>query len=296
MLPMSLRTHLRALLNRLIPSRAVRELLCEHQNLSALGTIRCDPANLRDLTNSQIEGFFQSEEIRRELKEAQDALDRLALPELTGGVNPGDQRAIYCLIRCLKPRRILEIGTHIGCSTVNVALAMKRLRSLDKAARTTLVSVDIRDVNDEVDKPWKRAGAKHSPRQMIDMLGCGEFVNFVVAPSLDFLASGADGQPFDFVFLDGDHSARTVYQELPAALRRLAADGVVLLHDYFPDLKPLWPNKEVLPGVFLAVQRLLNEGAVFDLIPLGQLPWPTKLGSNVTSLALVVRPKPSSNQ
>jgi len=59
-------------------------------------------------------------------------------------------------------------------------------------------------------------------------------------PSLDYLAGCA--QTFDFIFLDGDHAARTVYQEVPAALRLLNSGGVILLHDYFPNLRPLWSN------------------------------------------------------
>ena len=94
---------------------------------------------------------------------------------------------------------------------------------------------------------------------------------------------------FDFIFLDGDHTAKTVYQEIPAALRLLNQNGVILLHDYFPNLKALWPNGSVIPGPFLATERLVKEGANLVVLPLGELPWPTKLQSNVTTLALLLR-------
>jgi hypothetical protein len=37
----------------------------------------------------------------------------------------------------------------------------------------------------------------------------------------------------------------------------------------------------------LAVKRLVREQANVSVIPLGSLPWPTKLHSNVTSLAVL---------
>ena len=125
---------------------------------------------------------------------------------------------------------------------------------------------------------------------MLDRLGLGGLVTFVAGDSLDYMAScdgGKDG--FDIVFLDGDHSAAAVYREIPAALRILRPGGVIVLHDYFPELKPLWSNGFVLEGPYLATERLRREGAGLVALPLGALPWPTKLGSCVTSLALLLR-------
>ncbi len=65
--------------------------------------------------------------------------------------------------------------------------------------------------------------------------------------------------------------------------------GVILLHDFFPGMRSLWPDGAMLPGPALAVERLRSEGAGVEALPLGELPWPTKLGSNVTSLALLSR-------
>jgi hypothetical protein len=63
---------------------------------------------------------------------------------------------------------------------------------------------------------------------------------------------------------------------------------VILLHDYFPGLQPLWVDRNVIRGPWLAVERLRSEGARLKAIPLGRLPWDTKLGSQTTSLALLV--------
>lgn len=122
---------------------------------------------------------------------------------------------------------------------------------------------------------------------MLTHLGCAEMVEFVVARSLDYLAGRA--AEFDFIFLDGGHGAHIVYQEIPLALRALRPDGCILLHDYFPDMRPLGPNNRVIPGPYLAVERLRRENAGLTVLPLGTLPWPQQLGSHVTTLAFLAR-------
>ncbi|TIM24349.1 MAG: class I SAM-dependent methyltransferase [Mesorhizobium sp.] len=202
------------------------------------------------------------------------------------GVNPGDRRALYYVIRALRPGRVLEVGTHIGASTVHVAAAV-RANAGDGGPAPDVTTVDIEDVNDPVTRPWIGNGSRHSPADMIAQMGMPNGVRFVAQPSLAYLS--VPGENFDLIFLDGDHSAATVYRELPAALRRLRPGGLVLLHDYFPGGEPLWPGNPVIPGPWLAVNRLRREGAGLEVIPLAELPWPTKLGSKVTSLALVSR-------
>ena len=198
-----------------------------------------------------------------------------------GAVNPGDRRALWYLIRRLEPRSALEIGTHIGGSTLHIAMAMK---CLDPSPPPHLTTVDMIDVNDATEE---RYGAPASPRDMLIRLGCADVVDFVVALSLDYLAER--DEEFDFIFLDGSHKAHVVYQEIPMALKALRPGGFLVMHDYFPNLKPLWEDGRVTPGPYRAVERLQREGHDIAALPLGVLPWPTKLGSNTTSLALLTR-------
>jgi len=87
--------------------------------------------------------------------------------------------------------------------------------------------------------------------------------------------------------LDGDHSAKVVYQEVSAASKLLNSGGLILLHDYFPNLQLLWSNGDIKPGPWLAIERLKKEGMAIDIKALGKLPWATKMNSNFTSLALL---------
>jgi predicted O-methyltransferase YrrM len=201
-----------------------------------------------------------------------------------GALNQGDRRAIYCLIRYFKPRRVLEIGTHLGSSTLYISAALKQ--NARDGAPGQLLTVDVVDVNGP-NAAWSRVGALRTPRQMLEDLGTEHLVQFRVADSLEFLRDHQG--PFDFCFLDGNHSAKWVYNEVQLVQRALRPGSVILLHDFFPNAKPLWQNSSALPGPWMAINRLRREGSAIEVLPLGALPWPTKAQTSTTSLALLGR-------
>lgn len=257
----------------------------EKKRLAALPRAVCDTSALGVFTASWLTETFADGRINADWDEDGRQIAGLDLPEMTGGANPGDCRALYHLVRRLKPQRILEIGTHLGCSTVTQAMAVARNRADGIAA--TLDTVDIRDVNDPQTRPWLKFKSPHSPRENIATLGCEEFVRFEVGRSLEVLADSH--RRYGMIFLDGDHSAKVVYQEIPLALQRLEPPGLIMLHDYFPDQRPLWPGQKPIIGPNLGVGRIVSEGASLHAVPLGDLPWPTKLGTQTTSLAVLTR-------
>ncbi len=232
--------------------------------------------------------MFDRAETHSQWQQAAATLNEMCQIEdgTTGGVNPGDRRALWYLITTLRPASILEIGTHVGASTVHIASALREMTKRDPSYQPRLITVDIEDVNSEAGA-WKGYGLPSSPRDMIQAIGCDDLVSFVTQQSVNFLENSPER--FDFIFLDGDHAATAVYQEIPRALKLLKKDGVILLHDFFPNNRPLWSNGSLIAGPFTAVSRLRSEGAPIKVLPLGALPWPTKLGSNITSLALVTR-------
>ncbi len=255
------------------PEKSPREKLQE------IPSIPYDSTNLANISETQLREWLNNNEIVTAWKSIKDDIQSLNLPEMTGGVNPGDQRAIFYLISAFKPKTVLEVGTHIGCSTVHIASALKAL------PEKSFLTVDIRDVNDSEKQPWKEFNSPASPAQLIQKIGCQDFTQFKVSTSLDFFQTS--DQTFDFIFLDGLHDAYMVYQEIPVALQHLNQGGVILLHDYFPNEQPLWEGYPAITGPYLAVKRLQDEGANLRVIPLGELPWETKLGTNMTSLALL---------
>jgi len=223
-----------------------------------------------------------------EIVTAWSAAERRVAPlglSAQGGMNPGDRRALYYLVRYFRPERVLEVGILAGASTVHLAVGLAD--AWPNSATSRLLTVDIADVNDPEGSAWRRLGLAQSPRQAMERLGLGGMVEFRVARSLDLLAQ--PGEPFDLVLLDGDHRLETVMAEIPASLGRLRPGGLLLLHDYFPQLRPLWPRGRVIDGPARAVRRLQRAGWPIKVRPLGELPWPTKEGSRRTSLALLGR-------
>jgi predicted O-methyltransferase YrrM len=198
--------------------------------------------------------------------------------DVSGGVNPGDRRAIYYLASHFKPRSVLEIGTHIGASTIYLASGLRHFGG-------HLTTVDIVDVN-APDGPWKRLALARSPSDTLSRLGLGETVTFQARAATEALGGS---KRYDLIFLDGDHSALAVYREISAALKLLNDGGLILLHDFYPDLNPITPDGNVIEGPSVAARRIGEETGSLAFLPLGALPWPTKGGGNRTSLALVAK-------
>lgn len=267
-------------------------LINEFVDLARLKSTDGKVTNLATFNDLEFRAFLNEKRSADSWKEAENRASSFHLPEMIGGVNKGDQRLLFHLIEYLKPVTCLEIGTHVGYSTIHILLGLLA----EGIKSPTLTTVDIRDVNCEREKPWIKAGTKHSPKELVRSLTDKSIVQFQISSSTDYLKHTSAN--FDFIFLDGDHSAKTVYQEIPLALSRLSPKGIILLHDYFPDLKPLWANapnassrerRSFLPGVYLAVQRLINEGLELSVFPMGELPWETKFGGRTTSLAVLAR-------
>jgi predicted O-methyltransferase YrrM len=255
----------------------------ERSRLAKIPKASFDAGRLRALSRSQIETAFTDEAIgaawRRDLGLVSQVMPYADIHE---GVCPGERRAIYQLVAWLKPRRVLEIGTHIGASTLVIAQALASHAGPD----SLLLTGDILDVNDPGQGAYSRLGTP-SPRDGLRRLGLEDRVRFEATAALPLMRKL--DQKYDFIFLDGDHSAPAVYQEVSVALNLLEPDGTILLHDFYADGKRIYPNGMVVPGPFLAAQRVHSEFPHLNFVPFRELPWETKQGVRKTSLAIVSR-------
>lgn len=280
------------LANRIIPrllpkSAAVAlQIRRERKNLAATPPQKADTGVLLSERDAQIQSWLHSP-LEGDWFAIQKQLDPIRFGTRSGAVNPGDQRALYYIARALRPNSMLEIGTHVGASTGLLALALRHNNANVPGIAPKLTTVDLLDVNDSRHGAWKRIGCDQSPAEFMRKIQCEQIVTFVTRPATDYLRHSTD--KFDLIFLDGDHSASGVYQEIPAAIGLLNPGGVILLHDFFPNLAPLWADGSVVPGPQLAVDRLRREMLPVTVKPLGALPWPTKQGSSVSSLAVLCR-------
>ena len=276
------------LLKSMIPEptkQAVKTRL-QQRAFDRLPRALCDTEALGAISRADLSSILSATLRDGEWAEITTATTPFGISQAPSGVNDGDRRAIYQLVRGLEAHSVLEIGTSIGASTIHFAQALQR-NAADSGKPVHMVSVDIEDMNDPATSRHVKLGLPHSPAEMLDALDCGGFTRFEVADSTAWLQNSSDR--FDLIFLDGDHSEKTVYHEIPAALRLLSPGGLILLHDYFPDGKALWDHKGALMGPYIAIRRLQAEGADLSVLPLGALEWATKRGSTLTTLAVLTR-------
>jgi len=233
-------------------------------------------------TKINLDEIFGNEFIEKNFIEDNKIINNMSIPEFTSGVNQGDRRAIYYLISFLKPKQILEIGTHIGSSTLGMALA-----SNQNGQANHIDTVDIIDVNDEKIKHWLKFNSKNSPKNIINQSAPDQSIKFFVSKSDDFFKN--NNKKYDFIFLDGSHRSNVVYNEISFALENLQTEGLILLHDYFPNGNPIWDGKKIIFGPYMALKRILNEKNQLKIHALDNLPWTTKFDTNKSSLAILTK-------
>ena len=254
--------------------------------LDTLPALPCNAERLRDASTIDLPGILHDKALHRRWSDSTQDPVLAGIPDTSRAINPGDRRAIHYLIDHLRPKSVLEVGTHIGASTAWMSRLLRSHQEED-GIPFELTSVDVKDVNSETDRYWSKFGANHSPRQLMELLGVGGSVRFIAQDSLAYLEQCK--QNFDFVFLDGNHRGPHVYREIPLLLELLSPDGVILMHDYCPGGRKLWQQEPAITGPYVAVKRHREEGKPLVAVPLGALPWETKYGSSMTSLALLLR-------
>jgi len=198
--------------------------------------------------------------------------------------NPGDKRAIYQLLRCLKPRRVLELGTSAGISALFAVAALSRNRR-ETGVAGELVTVDRVEPNES--GVWRTAGLPAPPVALAAAIDPQTPVSFVEAPSAQYLAD-AD-RPFDFVYMDASTSELGVFRNLLQLPKAVGSGSWIMLHVYYPGGLAIWPEEPAIAGPWRAVERLRRSGIPIAAHPLAELPWPTKRGTRRTSLAVIHR-------
>ena len=187
------------------------------------------------------------------------------------GIDPEpDCRALFHIVAARRPAAVLEIGTHVGASTLHIAAA------LDHAGGGVLTTVDIADVND-ADGPWSTIGTPAAPGTLLERLGLADRVRFRHCPSSRYFA--AQEERFDLVWVDGSHSEGPAFFDIRHALGALRPAGLVALHDVYAD-------GAGNPGVRRATERLARAAPWLRVQRLDRLPFAPDFP---TSMALCVR-------
>jgi predicted O-methyltransferase YrrM len=124
-------------------------------------------------------------------------------------VSPAQGKLLRLLARMIGARRVLEIGTLGGYSTIWFARALP--------ADGLVVTLEAKPEHADV------------ARKNIERAGLSAKVDIRVGPALETLPvlAGEDGAPFDLVFIDADKRSNPAYLEWAVRLARVGAVLVV---------------------------------------------------------------------
>jgi predicted O-methyltransferase YrrM len=109
-----------------------------------------------------------------------------------------------------KPKRVLEIGVWHG-GTLREWL-------LNAVVGAKVVAVDLHHPNSQIYDRWRKAAT-----DLVTVYGNSQ--------KLSVIESVREHGPYDWVFIDGDHSAEGVRKDVFNYLPTVARGGVLLLHD-----------------------------------------------------------------
>jgi len=135
-------------------------------------------------------------------------------------VNSDELLCIAGLVAKRNPRRLLEVGTLDGNTTLQMAL-----NSQEDAEIHTLDLPPDAEGYLGYDSSKRRYEGTPSEKKVIQHLGDSMKVDF---------AGFAGGKKFDFIFIDANHDYEFVKNDTLKALEVLEEGGCILWHDYAP--------------------------------------------------------------
>ena len=149
---------------------------------------------------------------------AAETREKSAAPQMMVGLLEG--QFLGALVRSLRAKRILELGTFTGYSSISMAFALPP----DGRVITC-------DVNEETTEIARRYAAE---------AGVADRIEYRTGPALDTIAQ-LDGE-FDLVFIDADKPNYLNYYE--ATVPKLAAGGLMILDNTLWSGRVADPNED----------------------------------------------------
>jgi predicted O-methyltransferase YrrM len=173
-------------------------------------------------------------------------------------VSPDEAARMHNLIVEVQAKRILEVGTFVGLSTALLAMEVGRDGSVVACDLDLPVPLQARDTRyverfGEIATIREPHSALFYVRSVLDefgvsdrvqlLAGCfscppqGEFAEQIRRFGLDIDcmpvvgAAAAAGNPYDLVFIDGDHYAPSVYSDLSLCHQFPEPARTIVLHD-----------------------------------------------------------------
>ncbi len=151
------------------------------------------------------------------------------------------RQRLFKIVRAMPARTVLDIGTYIGYSALNFALAV--------GPKGAVVTVDI-------DPNHAQRLNRPEPQDIARRAGVHDRMQFVIQDARAYLQTH---RGFDLICIDGWHEAPAVYEEIRLSLGALNPNGLIFLDDVQPlDYEPP-PGNDRFYGPARAVAQLLDE-------------------------------------
>lgn len=129
-------------------------------------------------------------------------------------LEPDSARFLASLMMMKQPKKVLEIGTSTGFSTLWIAYGLRHYVNAKVDANVNFISLDI-------DK-YRSDAARHH----LQAVGLSDLVDLKVQDAFDYLSQSTE--IFDFIFLDAE---RKFYSDYTEHLHRALTMGGVLIVD-----------------------------------------------------------------
>jgi predicted O-methyltransferase YrrM len=142
---------------------------------------------------------------------------------------------LYSLVRLLKPKFCIELGTKVGMSAYSICSALKENKL------GFLYSLD-----------YNKTFLQTANKILIEK-GLREYVKLICSDTIDDRLVSymkLDKKKIDFLFIDTDHSYEHLKKELLLYKNFMSENGIIVLHDYCDDY----------PGILKASEEILVAG------------------------------------
>ena len=160
-----------------------------------------------------------------------------------GNITPLELVVISLLISTLKPKKILEIGTFNGRTTINMALNQPKdgeVITIDLPTNKTKLPIEPDEEKNILD--WT------TRRRKITTIKSHPQIKQIYGDSADYDFTDYIDR-IDFMFVDGSHSYEYTMHDSRLAYNLVRRGGYILWHDYD---SPHWPGvTEALNELYL---------------------------------------------
>tara|TARA_B110000003_G_scaffold275033_1_gene316481 strand:- start:2785 stop:3576 length:792 start_codon:yes stop_codon:yes gene_type:complete len=222
--------------------------------------------NLNQINLAKLKIILLDKNINLKWKNFLNKIKKIKFHKNSGGININDQKFLFFMICYFKPKRILEIGTHLGHSLNVMASALKYSKLKDG----TIDTVDIYNVNKK--NSFVHFNKLLSPIQLLKNNDIKNKIFFHTCGS-DFFFEKKQ-KKFDFIFVDGNHTVDQTYKDIINSIKFINKNGIIIIHDYYK-IQNIFDFIKKIVGPFYSLklinQKLDGKISIIQILKLGSL-------------------------